>query len=265
MWVDAVRDEALPIVVEIDAPGVRRAVGEVLEFQARRMDAIDAAIAVNAMIRRSGPGNVGWAGAPVAAVQPAVRTPGEAVDEVVPALLIAEPIEQDVRLAVRLVIAIAVAEEIEMRRRHDPDPAKANLDAGDVAQPFVEDLTRISAAIAIRVFEDDDAILTGRLPGAIVERLGNPQPAAIVDAERDRLHDVRFRREEGRTEAIGQHHGASGLLGVKRPGGALLREQQHRCGKAQDRQPLPHNGLPIGSRTMTCLSSCRTRASKPTP
>ena len=52
MRVHAIRDEASAVVVEADSPGIGRAVGEVFEDEACRMNAIDAAIAVNPFVRR---------------------------------------------------------------------------------------------------------------------------------------------------------------------------------------------------------------------
>src|SRR5439155_27132193 len=114
---DTVGDEALPEVVEIDAPRVRGAVGEVLEDQASGMDAVDSAVAVDALTGRgSGPAHVRRAGSPMSAVEPAVRPPGEAVGQVVPALLVPEPVEDQLRRTVRPVVAVAVGNEVEPGR-----------------------------------------------------------------------------------------------------------------------------------------------------
>ena len=133
--IDAVGDEALAVVVEIDAPGIGGAVGEVLEHPARGVDAVDAAVAVDALVGgRAGRADVGGAGPAMSGIEPAVRAPGEAVGEVVPAFLVAEAVEDDLGLAAGLVVPFAAGDEVEFGRRHHPDAAEADLDAGDVVE-----------------------------------------------------------------------------------------------------------------------------------
>ena len=97
-------------------------------------------------------------------------------------------------------------------------------------KPFVEDRARVDPAVAVGVFEDDDAVLAGRLPVAVVERLGDEQSAAIVEAERDRLHDVRLGGDERDGEAVGNQHRSGRLLGGprrrRRFGGECHRRQR---------------------------------------
>src|SRR5438046_996367 len=70
------------------------------------------------------PADVRRAGPAVPAVEPAVRAPGEPVGEVVPALLVTEPVEDHLRLAVGPVVAVAVGDEQQIRRGHDPHAAE---------------------------------------------------------------------------------------------------------------------------------------------
>ena len=53
--IDAVGDEALAEVVEIHAPGIGSAVGEVLKNAASGVDAVDAAVAVDALLGGGAP------------------------------------------------------------------------------------------------------------------------------------------------------------------------------------------------------------------
>src|SRR6516225_9482359 len=75
--IDTVGDEALSVIVEIDTPGIGGAVGEVLEDQTARMNAVHAAVTVNALAGgRAGTADIGGAGAAMSRIEPAVRPPG---------------------------------------------------------------------------------------------------------------------------------------------------------------------------------------------
>src|SRR5262249_16352080 len=146
-------------VVEVHTPRIGGAVGEVLEDAPRRMNAVDAAIAVNPLVgRRAGLAHVRRAGAAMTSIEPAIRPPRETVGEIVPALLVAEAVEKHFGLAARLVVPLAAGDEIELWRRHHPDAAEADLDAGDVVEALVEEGACDALAIAL-VFEDGDAVL----------------------------------------------------------------------------------------------------------
>jgi hypothetical protein len=127
-----------------------------------------------------------------------------------PALLVAETVEDELGRAARLVVTLLARDEIEPRRRHHPHAAETDLDARDVVEALVEDLARHGPAI---VFQDDDAVLAGFAPGAVVERLGHEDPAAGIEAEGDRLDHVGLRREHAALEAIRQHHHLGGPVG----------------------------------------------------
>src|SRR5207248_2178977 len=111
------------------------------------------------------------------------------VGEVMPALFVAEPIEDDLRLAIGDIVAIAIGDEIELRRRHHPHAPETDFDAGDIVQPLVKDL---AADAASGVFQDDDAVLAGRLPGTVIEGFGHEDAATRIDAEGDWLYDIRL-------------------------------------------------------------------------
>src|SRR5262249_34008286 len=62
--IDTVGDEALSVIIEIDAPGVGGAVGEVLEDQTARMNAVHATVTVDPLAcGRAGTADIGRAGA----------------------------------------------------------------------------------------------------------------------------------------------------------------------------------------------------------
>ena len=92
---DAGGDERLAVVVEIDAPGIARAVGEDLEDVPRRVIAPDAGVDRRALVvGRARLADLRMREHAVAAVEPAVGAPGEGVERLV-RVLIAPAVEQD--------------------------------------------------------------------------------------------------------------------------------------------------------------------------
>ena len=71
---------------------------------------------------------------------------------------IAPAVEQDLRLAVGLVVAVLVGNEQQVRGRADPHAAEADFQAADEVQPFDEDGPLVERAVAVGVFEDQDAV-----------------------------------------------------------------------------------------------------------
>src|SRR5207253_9197814 len=89
------------------------------------------------------------------------------------------------------MVAAAVGNEEQVRRGTDPDAAKADFQSGDVGKPVVEDLARVEMAVAVGVFENEDAVVARSavgLPVRIGQALGDPEPATIVKREADGLH-----------------------------------------------------------------------------
>src|SRR4051794_6722588 len=89
-------------------------------------------------------------------VEPAVWTPGEAVEEFVP-IFHAEAGFQNGRL-IGLAIAIRVLQEIKIRSGPDIDSAVAERQAGGETEAIGEDGHFIGAAIAVGVLKNFDAI-----------------------------------------------------------------------------------------------------------
>ena len=91
---------------------------------------------------------------------------------------------------------------IKIRRGADPDAAETNFQPADQIQAFHEDGALVEFAVAIGVFENQNAILA--LPFGRADRIGvgfgDPEPAAIIDGEGDRLFHVRFAGEQRRFE-----------------------------------------------------------------
>ena len=92
------------------------------------------------------------------------------------------------------------------RRRHD-DAAVGERQAGRDVEVLGEHRELVGAAVAVGVLEDLDAVVAGLAVQhvvRIVDRLDHPQPAALVEGERDRLDDVRLAREQLELE-LGRH------------------------------------------------------------
>ena len=130
--VDGVDEEQLAVLVPVVPPGIRRAVADDFDDLAPRMVAPDAALHADALGFRSARlAQVARAGMPTATVEPAVRSPAQAVGEVV---VIAfgnrEAVESHFGFPVGDIVAIAIRDKQQLRRAHHPNAAAPDLDAG---------------------------------------------------------------------------------------------------------------------------------------
>ena len=123
----------------------------------------------------------------------------------------AKAVEEQDGLAVWLIVIVPIGDEIEVGRGHDPYAAEANFDSGDIVKLVVEDGSFVEPTVMIRVFKDEDAVVS--LVGVIwiAVGLGDPKATAIIDTEPDGLFDVRFSGEEGDVEARRDLHCARGV------------------------------------------------------
>jgi hypothetical protein len=64
-------------------------------------------------------------------------------------------VEEDLRVAVGLVVVVLVGDEQQVRRRADPNPAEADFDAADEVELLREDRALVVLPVAVGVFEDD--------------------------------------------------------------------------------------------------------------
>ena len=108
------------MLVEVEPPRVTGPVGKHFEHVPGRMIAPDAGVERDATVV----GGAGLADArvgedAVAAVEPAVGAPGEAVERLVRVVL-APAVEEDLRRPVGPVVAVLVGDEQELGRRADP-------------------------------------------------------------------------------------------------------------------------------------------------
>src|SRR5262249_6025577 len=101
MAVDVVGEEHLAVVVVVKAPRIGGAVGDGLEDFADRVIAPDAAVDADALaVGRAGRADVRGRHDAVPAVEPAIRAPHQAVDDVVADPLKRPAVEDDFGLAV---------------------------------------------------------------------------------------------------------------------------------------------------------------------
>src|SRR5207248_6744256 len=141
--------------VEVDAPGVGCAMRDDFEDLPRRVVPPDAAVEEYAVLfGRPRLADVRARLDAIAAVEPAVRPPGEGVEDVVLGLQEVPAVEDADRRAVRLVVAIAVGNEQEVRRAAQPDAAEAEGNPREVGSLVVEDRAPVEAAVAVAVLED---------------------------------------------------------------------------------------------------------------
>jgi len=179
----------VPQVVEIDAPGIARALGEDLELVPHRVIPPDAGVDPHAVgIGRPRLADRGVREHAVAAVEPAIGPPDETV-----------------QCLVRVLRAPAVEEDAGRGGAH-PDTAEPDGDAAGEIQPLDEHLPRIERVVAVGVLEHQDPV-TGLRLGQRVRvgvALDHPQPAAVVEAHRDRLADVGLRGQQLDGEARGR-------------------------------------------------------------
>src|SRR5437899_3216510 len=116
------------------------------------------------------------------AVEPAVGAPDERVERLV-RVLVAPAVEDDLRRAGGLVLALLDGDEQQLRRLSDPDAAEADFQPADEVEPLAEDGALVELAVAVGVLEDQDAV-TGLRLGLfdwVGVGLGDPEPAAVVD------------------------------------------------------------------------------------
>ena len=130
----------------------------------------------------------------MAAIKPAVWPPGEGVQRLRMGILVSPPIEENLGRPRRFVLAVFDGHEHEIGSGADPYAAKTNLESAHEIEVIHEDGFLVEMPVSLGVFEYQDAIVGILLRPAqgIRIRLGYPEPAAIVEAEGDRLADVRL-------------------------------------------------------------------------
>src|SRR5688572_11908801 len=101
-----------------------------------------------------------------------------------------------------------------MRRGANPHAAKTDLQPADEVQLLHENVALVEFAVTVLVFEHENLVTALAFGGAlrISMPLGDPQSAAVIDAERDGLLNVRFASKELRRKSGAQRHLFGGLF-----------------------------------------------------
>ncbi len=164
----------------------------------------------------------------VAGVQPAVGAPLEAIGRGMPDRVFVDAVEHDLRRTIGNVVAVAIGNEQQLRQVQHPHAAEADLDAGGFAALIPEHGAAIVLAVAVGVFENDDAVLEFRVPAAeVVAGPGvvfqHPQSAALVGGDGDRVLHVGFGGEDLQLEARRKFGGPGHFVRRTRRGCRLFR------------------------------------------
>ena len=141
----------------------------------------------------------------MAAVQPAIRAPDEAVQRLV-RVLHRPTIEYHARLA-GFILGILRDEE-QLGRSADPDAPVTDLDAADEVEAFIEHRRLTIRTVAQWVFQNQDAVLTLTITAfaGIGHAFDDPETALLVKAHRDRLNHPRLGGDERHLETLRHGH-----------------------------------------------------------
>ena len=131
-------------------------------------------------------------------------------------VLIAPAVEQDLRGAgCSWLVAVGHRYKHQIRRRPHPHASKADLNPADQIQSLNEDGALVELPVAIGILKNQDAVLTLALLRAYRIGIGfrNPESAAMIDGESNRLLHIWFPREQSRLEPGRQDHLPDGSFG----------------------------------------------------
>ena len=233
------REEQVAVGVECQAEQIAAALAEKFEPPRQRVKSPDGLLELNAadVVARRAARN---------AVEPAVRAPGEVVGQGL-RVFHAESGEQDLRLTVGHVVAVAVGIKEQVGDLEDVDAPVTERQTGAEIQPGHEVLEVIGAAVAVRVLADGDPVVAlgplrrrfgnagidGARPavhlhslepggGRVLQVLDRPEPAPVVELDEDWLSNVRLGRVEVHGQSVGRDHPGRGRFRSKalraRPG-----------------------------------------------
>ena len=171
----------------------------------------------------------GELGAEQAGHLPAVAAAGEQVDALVgsPLQAVGHPLDvddlqsraearEDLLAMVGHAFAGAVLEAPEIRRRQDVKAAVGPEESRGPGKVVGEDAARLIVTVAVLVFEDRDATKVGDFVPAlrVIDHLADEHAPAFVEADRDRVADLRFMRRQLQPEARLYFPCREGVLGL---------------------------------------------------
>ena len=250
--------EELAEVVVVQAPRVGRAVRDDFEFVPNRMETPDRTVQPLAIVFRGTRRSDQRRGLDaVPSVQPTVRSPDQAVDDVVPHAAVVEPVEHHSRLSVGNVVAVLVRNHDQPTIGQQPNAAEPEGDPRDAPVPLPEHGANVEAAIVVGVLQDQHPIpeLVAEVPAVVGVALDDPHPPAVVQFESDRLGHIRFAGKQGDAKSCGDRDRRSRLLRSRRPIGGVLGIHHGReiVGQAGEASMAPQNGEPgNGKRQRQC-------------
>ena len=188
------RSEHVEVFGEAEAPGVVGRLAEEIELRTVRQEAEHPGVefhrhpADRALEARVTEGCVDPAVEAVAQV----RNPGMGVVGL-------ESLEQH-RPFVRHVVAIRVLEEKHPLSLAHDRPAIHTHHRSRQAQPVGEDRELVGLAVAVAIPANLHPVALRATVVRVVHRLDHPQPVLFIPSDRDRVHHVRFRREQRKFE-----------------------------------------------------------------
>ena len=225
--------QQLALGVVVDAPGIAEAVRDDLEAILRRVVAPHAAVDLDAVAAQDVRGkrippreqpalprpasDFRMRGESLQAVEPAVRSPMEAVHHLV-SIRMPQPVSRtSMSVDVGLVVAVAIGHEEEIRWRADEDAVEADRQSGRKNNPSMKTLRlsatpsrSVSSRMRMRLLP---ALEKPRPLRFVVEVLRHPEAATIVPAEGHRADDHRFAGPRVDRESVDGRHRGDGLLG----------------------------------------------------
>ena len=207
---NAAGGECVSHIIEVHPPWVGKSPGKNLKGFMARMESPDTPVYEMALLfRRPGPAYTRSSENTVTSVEPSVRTPYKAVERFV-TVVNSPAIQQYFMISVGSVIAIAVGNKDQLRRHADIDSAMTDGQSRGKVQVVYKCFLLIRHAVAIRVLKNTDPVgaLVRFVAAAVhvASILERPESPPVVKAERDGFTDIRFSREHGNIEAIGQRH-----------------------------------------------------------
>ena len=192
--------------IEIHAPRIAGALGEDLELLRPRMIAGDRAGDLHPRLAGFGDFHLRMGEDAVRQVEPAVRSPGETVQQLVPVFQ-AETREQNLA-RVGTVVVVGVLEKQQIRGLTDIDAAVTDQNSGGQVQAVGKHGDLVRTAIVVRVFQNLDAIptlLAGGCAERIFVKLDDPEPPAFVPGHRHRIDHIRLGGKEADLETVGHN------------------------------------------------------------
>ncbi len=198
---DRVDEEELAVLGPVHAPGVGGPTADDLEGSPGRMEPPDGAIQGDPLLGRSTRRPNARRGLnSMAAVEPAIGTPAQAVRHVVAHRVGVPAVEHDLGHSVGHVVAVAIGQEQQPGRAQRPDAAETHFHAAEPLGLVPEDCTAIGRAVVVVVAQDHNPVMPREveIDGALGVRLilGDPEPPPGVGRQGDGLGDHGLGGEE---------------------------------------------------------------------